>query len=148
MSVSARPSDVATPTALVDAVYDVISGLAIQPRDWERFRTLFSPDAHLVPVVTLSDGTTAADDCTVDRYIATRSHTLSQADFFEIGTFYQEHRMGRVAHAFSGYVSTRGRDDTPFAKGVNSVHFFHDGERFWITHLTWDANLDSDRMNT
>ncbi|MGH7712411.1 MAG: hypothetical protein ACREOG_14065, partial [Gemmatimonadaceae bacterium] len=35
---SARPEDVASPEAIVKAVYDVISGPAGQKRDWDRMR--------------------------------------------------------------------------------------------------------------
>ncbi len=47
---AARPEDVASPEAVVAAVYDVISGPAEreQPRDWDRFRALFLPGAHFL----------------------------------------------------------------------------------------------------
>ena len=45
----ANPADVASIDALLRAVYNVISGDAGQPRDWDRFRTLFYKDARLIP---------------------------------------------------------------------------------------------------
>src|ERR1700734_1176420 len=48
----AKPEDVSSPEAILKAVYDVISGGKNQPRDWDRFRSLFVPDAHLIPTVT------------------------------------------------------------------------------------------------
>ena len=41
----ANPADVASPDAIIAALYDVISGPAGQPRDWNRFRSLFAPGA-------------------------------------------------------------------------------------------------------
>src|SRR5215207_7093708 len=45
----ANPADVASLDAIMKAVYDVISGDAGKPRDWERFRTLFHKDARMIP---------------------------------------------------------------------------------------------------
>src|SRR6267142_1073527 len=42
-----RPSDVDTVDHLVTSLYDVISGSAGKPRDWDRFRSLFLPDGRL-----------------------------------------------------------------------------------------------------
>ena len=41
----ASPVDVGSIDAIMKAVYDVISGGAGQKRDWDRFRSLFHPDA-------------------------------------------------------------------------------------------------------
>src|SRR5271170_4307171 len=43
-------SDVDTVEHLLVSLYDVISGPAGKPRDWDRFRSLFLPDARLIPV--------------------------------------------------------------------------------------------------
>src|SRR5687767_2657424 len=63
---AARPADVASVDAIVKALYDVISGPAGQARDWDRMRSLFHPDARLIPVVGAGDARRArlltADD--------------------------------------------------------------------------------------
>src|ERR1700733_6009058 len=46
---AAKPADVASPDAILAAVYDVISGPA-GPRDWDRFNSLFAPAARLIPI--------------------------------------------------------------------------------------------------
>jgi len=46
---TARPADVASPDAIITAVYASISGPAGQPRDWVRFRSLLIPGARLIP---------------------------------------------------------------------------------------------------
>src|SRR6202050_3143900 len=42
-----NPADVDTIEHLMGALYDVISGPAGQQRDWDRFRSLFLPDARM-----------------------------------------------------------------------------------------------------
>ena len=52
---AANPKDVESLDAIVTAVYDVISGPP-GPRDWNRFNSLFAPDARLIAVRTPKDG--------------------------------------------------------------------------------------------
>jgi len=42
-------ADTASIDSIIKAVYEVISGDAGKPRDWDRFRTLFHKDARLIP---------------------------------------------------------------------------------------------------
>src|SRR6266851_450256 len=70
----AKPDDVKSPEAILNAVYSVISGGKGQARDWDRMRSLFVPDARLIPAVTApaaNDGTARSDAImlTVDGYI-------------------------------------------------------------------------------
>ena len=54
---AAKPADVASPDAILAAVYEVISGPAGQARDWDRFRALFLPDGRIVSLVPESAAT-------------------------------------------------------------------------------------------
>ena len=49
----AKPADVASPDAILAATYDVISGPP-GDRDWNRFYSLFLPDARLISTVILA----------------------------------------------------------------------------------------------
>ena len=51
---SALPSDVASPEAIVQAVYSVISGPVGAPRDWPRLRSLMAPGSDLAAACFLS----------------------------------------------------------------------------------------------
>ncbi len=51
----ARPADVESIEAILHAVYDVISGDAGEPRDWDRMRSLFVPGARLIPTGSASE---------------------------------------------------------------------------------------------
>jgi len=44
-------SDVSTLDGILHALYEVLSGPAGQPRDWERYRSLFIEGARLIVVV-------------------------------------------------------------------------------------------------
>src|SRR4051794_19038795 len=45
----ANPADVSSMDNIMKAVYDVISGDAGKPRDWDRFESLFYAGARLIP---------------------------------------------------------------------------------------------------
>ena len=66
----AKPADVATPDAIIDAVYASISGPAGQPRDWSRFRSLMIPGARLIPSARRTPGATTPVVWSAEEYIA------------------------------------------------------------------------------
>src|SRR4051794_39683568 len=63
-----RPEDVGSIDAIVQALYDAISGPA-SPRDWSRLRSLFLPGARLIPSGRRPDGSTAARVLSVDDFV-------------------------------------------------------------------------------
>ena len=68
-SIPADPKDVSSPEAIVAAVYDVISGPAGQKRNWDRMRTLFAPDARMIPTGKRSTGESTRRTLAVEDYI-------------------------------------------------------------------------------
>ena len=54
-----RTSDVETPEAIVQAAYAAIAREPGQPFDWDRFRSLFLPDARLITVPRAAHQVTA-----------------------------------------------------------------------------------------
>ena len=136
---AARPADVATPDAIIDAVYASISGPAGQPRDWARFRSLLIPGARLIPSARRTPGATTPVVWTADEYIAAAGAGLERQGFFEREIHRTTEAFGAVLHAFSTYDSKRTQDGQPFARGINSFQLYHDGARWWIVTIFWDA---------
>ncbi len=52
----ANPADLASVDAIITAVYEAISDAAGEERNWDRFRSLFIPEARLIAVVRREDG--------------------------------------------------------------------------------------------
>ena len=139
----ARAQDYSADTESVDAimkaVYDVISGPAGQERDWDRFRNMFAPGAHLIPIQVTPD-TTQAIFWTPDEYTTRAGSYLVQNGFFEVEIARKVERYGHILHAFSTYESRRNADDEqPFARGINSFQLMHDGNRWWVVNIMWDS---------
>jgi hypothetical protein len=135
----ARKEDVASMDAILAALYDVISGPAGQARDWNRFRSLFTPGARLIPTGRTPEGTARITVSDPEGYIERSSKALSQG-FFEKEVARKVDRFGGIAHVFSTYEARRKADDTELlARGINSIQLFNDGTRWWIVSIYWQA---------
>ena len=137
---AARPTDVASMNAIVEAVYDVISGGKGQERDWNRMRSLFAPGARLISAHTGKDGVTTAKVMSVEDYIQLAGPKLQENGFFEREAHRTEERFGSVAHVFSTYESRHAAADAkPFQRGINSFQLLNDGHRWWVVTIYWQG---------
>lgn len=137
---AARPEDVRSPEAIIDALYDVISGSAGQARDWDRFRSLFVSDARLIPTGRTPTGESVIRVLNVSGYIDASGPYLEREGFFEREVAHRLEQYGSIAHAFSTYESRHRADDPePFVRGINSIQLYHDGKRWWVVTVLWDA---------
>ncbi len=136
----ARDQDVESVDAIVAAVYDVISGPAGEPRDWDRWASLFLPGARLVSVSVNAQGQTAHRTMTPEEYAELAGPAFAQTGFFESEIGRTEEAFGPVVQLFSAYASRRSPDDpAPFARGINSFQLMHDGSRWWVVTIFWTA---------
>jgi hypothetical protein len=124
-------------------LYDAVSGPAGQPRDWERFRTLFIPGARMIPTnraIHHGQGGHPPDVMDIDTFIRTTAPVLEPMDFYEVQVAMRVERFGCIAHVWSTYDSRRTPDDAePFARGINSIQLYHDGARWWVVNVFWDS---------
>ena len=136
---TAASADVASPEAIVAALYDVISGDAGVARDWDRFRSLFHPTARLMPIGGPAGGPATLTPLTPDEYIA-RAEPFLMRGFHERETARRFERFGHMAHVFPTYDSRRAASDPdPFTRGINSIQLFQDGTRWWIVSVYWQG---------
>jgi len=137
---AARAADVESIDGIVAALYDVISGPAGKPRDWDRMRSLFAPEAHLMIAVPHPDGSFALRTLTVEDYIGRNSRAFATMGFFERELARTSDSFGQIAQVFSTYESRHATGDAkPFQRGINSLQLFNDGKRWWVVNLVWRA---------
>jgi hypothetical protein len=136
---AAQSGDVDTVDHIIAAVYDVISGPAGQPRDWNRFRSLFLPEGRLIPNTIRPDGTIVHRVLSVDDYVTNGSRAFAQQGFFESESARTQQRFADIAHVFSTYESRHEKGGQPFARGINSFQLLHDGHRWFIVTIMWQA---------
>ncbi len=133
----AAPADVASVDAIIGALYDVISGPAGQPRDWNRMRSLFVPGGRLMPTGPRQGGT-AMRVLEVNDYIALSGPVLERIGFREHELARRTEEFGQIAHVFSTYEG-RGEADSVATRGINSIQLLNDGTRWWIVSVFWQA---------
>jgi hypothetical protein len=138
---AAQPADVSSVDAILKALYDVISGPAGQKRDWDRMRSLFVPNARLMPTGPRQGGGAAAAVLSVDDYVNRAGPRLEADGFFEREIHRTVEEYGNILHAFSTYESRRTADlnEKPFARGINSIQLLKDGNRWWVVSIFWDS---------
>src|SRR5205807_1275290 len=116
-------------SSIIDLNYSLLSGPAGHPRDWDRFRSLYLPNARLMPVVGGPQPHVRL--LSVDDYIRRVEPIFATESFYERETSREEHVTGRIAHVLSHYESLRDPDATPFEHGTNSIQLFFDNSRWW-----------------
>ncbi|WP_156885763.1 hypothetical protein [Massilia niastensis] len=127
-----------SPQTVVKALYEIVSGPAGAKKDWERMYRLFAPGA-LVTATTHGAGGFLAAPQTPRQFADLNDRLLGHRGFFESEVAQQVHGFGHIAHVYSSY-ETRDRPDGPVrVRGVNSLQLLHDGARWCVLSITWDA---------
>jgi hypothetical protein len=135
----AKAADVSSVDAILASLYDVISGPAGQPRDWNRFRSLFVPDTRLIPTRHNKTGNGADVGIFTPEQYQERATTALAQGFFERGIHNTTESFGDIVHVFSTYESRHTKDGEPFQRGINSIQLLKDGNRYWIVTIFWDG---------
>ncbi|MDQ4123567.1 MAG: brain acid soluble protein 1 [Acidobacteriota bacterium] len=135
----AKPEDVSTIDNIVKALYEVISGDPGVKRDWNRFRSLFYPNAKMVPTFkNRNTGKIVGLYLTPEEYIERSGPLLEKDGFHETGIAQRVEQFGNIAHVFTSYQSKRKlTDEKPFMRGINSIQLINDGTRWWVLNIAW-----------
>jgi hypothetical protein len=136
----ARPSDVATLDAILHTFYETVSGSAGQPREWDRFRSLFLPEGRLMPIVSIADERAGLRFLSTEDFIHRVDPIFATEDFWERESSRQTETFGRFAHVLSFYDSLRSPNGPPFERSANSIQLFNDGLRWWIVNVMWNTS--------
>ena len=141
--IAARPEDVATPQAIVDATYDSFGRAPGQHIQWDRFRTLFHPSARLIPNEEQTGGemrVLSAEDfiAWIDEVNARVVGTERDRGFQEVGVHAVVEQYGDIAHVMSTYVKHFHNDTRVLGRGINSFQLIRRENRWWIVGIVWD----------
>jgi hypothetical protein len=139
----AKPDDVNSLDSILKAIYDVISGPA-GDRDWNRFRSLFAPEARLTSATKRKDGSIFLTD--VEGYAGRAGGYFKTHAFYESAIANCVEKFGNIAQVFSSYASRNAPGEKPFARGVNSIQLFNDGKRWWVLSILWDEESPSNPL--
>lgn len=135
----ARAVDVQSIDGIVAALYDVISGGIGQPRDWNRMRSLFIPEARIMAIGPKRDSKDLGlRILSLSDYIANSGPILVETGFREKELSRKTEHWGELAQVFTTYETTMDKNKVT-QRGINSVQLMHDGTRWWIISLLFEA---------
>jgi hypothetical protein len=138
---SPRPEDVSTIDGMIKAYYEVVSGPAGQPRQWDRDATLYIPDVRFVVVSEDPTGKTTAESMTHQEFVDSSEASIGGKAFYEHEIHRITHRAGNIAHVLSTAERSSSPDGKVEGRSIDSIELFWDGKRWWITGADlWDIN--------
>lgn len=127
----------------INTLYSVISGDKGVERDWDLFKSLFHPDAKLIPSGPSQDGNFQAIYLSPDDYINRSGKWLYENGFHEREIHRVTDIFGNIAHIFSTYEAFReSSDEIPFMRGINSIQLMKTNEKWLIINIYWMQESD------
>lgn len=130
--------DVSSVDNVIKAVYESISSEEGKEGDWERFRSLFTPDAQLFMLSSDAEKGAGYVEMSLADFIALSGSFSAKSGFYEYEIFRETQKFGQIAHVFSTYgCKEKQSDKEPFLRGINSFQLVNDGNRWWIVNVTW-----------
>jgi hypothetical protein len=141
--VPADAADVESVDAIIDAYYASISGPKGEARDWERFISLFMPDARFIAARQV-EGQMVPFPMSVQSFVDSNRAYFEKGGYFETDIHRQTDAFGSIAQVFSSYASRRALEDAePYARGINSFQVMKASGRWWIVSMVWDSEKPS-----
>lgn len=136
-----RSEDVNSIDSLILALYDSVSFKPRSEPDWKRFRTLFHPEARLIPPRSKKDSPSLPMD--VDAFIEKVrtnfvSEDISNKGFSEFELARRTSAFGRVAQVFSIYESRFDGGSAPLNRGIYSLQLVNELGRWWVLTILWE----------
>jgi len=141
-SIAADPADVASASAIVKAMYDCVSFPPGRQPDYNRLRTLFHPNAIVIPPRTEHAAPFTVMD--VETFISRSRHYvitegMERKGFHEKEIARRSESFGSITHILSTYESRhQPTDATTIQRGVNSIQLGRDSKRWWVLSILWD----------
>ena len=130
---AANPADVSEIDNIINTLYNVISGPA-GPRDWNRFRSLFHPDAFMAAFNAKKE----LRKFSPAQYVQNNGPFFMQSSLNEKEIGRTVNRFGNVVQVFTAYEFTAGTTPPTHKRGINSIELIKEKGRWFIMSITWD----------
>lgn len=130
--------DVKSIAAIINAYYDVVSGLSSEPWEFERDKYIHSENA----VITRLDENGNAESHTLEaEYIPIG--LLPKGDFFEKELKRKVSKYGNIAQVWSAFEIRTDPNTESDIRGLNSVQLHYENGRWWID--SWTCEMESEK---
>lgn len=137
--------DVSTISGIMKATYEAVSGEAGEVRQWERDRSLHSPNAvYSFPVK--KDGKYEHVTMTLNEFHGETDEMVATTAFYENEINREVRIFGHIAHVWSTYETRLSKNGPVERRGINSVQLYYEQERWWIVSWTFDRETEANRI--
>lgn len=141
---TADPADVASPEAIVDAMYETINRRPGENFDWDRLRTLYMSNAIMIPSLEQTGGEFRV--LSVEDFIDWVDENAvvggaNDSGFVEEQIAYRVERYGDIAQVFSTYQKRFATGTEILGRGINSIQLVYNDERWWVVSVIWDEEV-------
>lgn len=133
--------DVSTIENIIKAYYDVVSGPEGESVNVERDLILHHPNAWVAVAYINSKGKPDVRVMNLKEFHG--DNKPRKTGFYERETNREVRRYGNMAHVWSHKAISRTPNGEPFAKGVNNITLFYDGNRWWIMGWMIDNSVET-----
>lgn len=134
--------DVSTISGLINATYDVVSGLKGEIRQWERDASLHHPKA--IYSYKNSDGSQLT--ISVSDFHKETEELVMETDFIEYEINREVKVFGNIAHVWSTYETKFEVDGPVERRGINSIQLIYENDRWWIISWVFDKETEENRI--
>ncbi len=135
---AARPGDVSSPEALVAALHASVSGPA-GPIDWNRFRSLFLPAAHVTTLRTDAQGIRRIEASSLEDLITLAGPKREKVSWYEIILVSHIQKFHNIAVTIDSADGRRSPDSPAIERAVTTCEMLYDGKRWWIASSNSDV---------
>ncbi len=133
-----QSADVATIAGIMKASYEVVSGEAGAPRQWERDASLHNPNAVYSYQKATTNGQTRQSTMSLKDFHKQTDNMILTTAFYENEINREVRVFGNIAHVWSTYETRLIKDGPVVRRGINSVQLYFEDGRWWIVSWTFD----------
>jgi len=126
----ARPADVESIDAMMEAAYRAVSAKRGEERDLERFRSLWRRGSRLMAAAR-ADGGVIVNVLSLDDFVQAFSGPVDRG-VYERELSRRTEVFGNMAHVWSAYEVREAPEGEVRTRGINSLQLVHDGRRWWF----------------
>lgn len=123
---------------LIGLMYQLVSGPADAPRDWQRFGSVFAEGARITVTQHRGDAL-LADTMTPEQFAQLNQRLFAGRGFFERELARRTDRFGHLAQVWSSYESRANEAGPVYARGINSFQLLNDGKHWCVLSISWDG---------
>ena len=137
--------DVSSIDGIMKATYEAVSGEAGEFRQWQRDKSLHSPNAvYSYPLK--NDGKDDFVTMTLSEFHSETDKMVATTAFYENEINREVRIFGNIAHVWSTYETRLVKNGPVERRGINSIQLYYDQGRWWIVSWTFDKEKEGNRI--